>query len=126
MPGGNTQGRTDLGGVMSNTFDEAAASAPTSREGMQAPYGMPPQQQQPYYGGPEMYGYGGPMYGRRFGGGYGGGGRGEPRPTPAQPLFLQSGIPAAPAWGRARSVTPGPGAPLLPPATTHPVTAAGG
>src|SRR3954447_20674467 len=77
---------------MSNTFDETAASAPTSREGMQAPYGMPPQQQQqPYYGGPEMYGYGGPMYGRRFGGGYGGGGMRMNRgPIETKPFFLTS------------------------------------
>src|SRR3954468_9246843 len=79
---------------MSHTFDETAASAPTSREGMQAPYGMPQQQQQqPYYGGPEMYGYGGPMYGRRFGGGYGGGGMRMNRgPIETKPFFLTSRV----------------------------------
>jgi hypothetical protein len=75
---------------MSNTFDETAASAPTSREAGHMPYGGMPQQQQPYYGGPEMYGYGGPMFGRRYGGGYGGM-RGMNRGSiETKPFFLTS------------------------------------
>jgi hypothetical protein len=73
---------------MSNSFDETTASAPTSREAGQMPYGMPPQHQ-PYYGGPEMYGYGAPMYGRRFGGGYGGM-RMNRGPIETKPFFLTS------------------------------------
>jgi hypothetical protein len=76
---------------MSNTFDESAASAPTSREAGQLPYGAP-HQPQPYYGGPEMYGYGGPMMGRQFGRGFGGYGgmRMNRGPIETKPFFLTS------------------------------------
>jgi hypothetical protein len=76
---------------MSNSFDETVASAPTSREaGHTQPYGMG-HQPQPYYGGPEMYGYGAPMFGRRYGGGFGYGGMRMNRgPIETKPFFLTS------------------------------------